>query len=505
MRFITKYKREIIFCLILVISFFLLRALTLKQLPIFTDEAIYLRWAQIAKNDANWRFISLTDGKQPLFIWFVVGAMKFFHDPLIAGRVISVFAGLGTVIGLFFLGREVFKNRYVGLISSFLYVIFPFALVYDRMALYDSLVGTFIVWGLYFTFLLVRNLRLDYALLMGFVTGAAVLNKTNGFFTIYLLPFALVLFDFKKKDSKRKLLRFFALSLLVVVMTYGFYSILRLSPFFYIINEKNHIFFYPISEWIKNPLAFFLPNISAFNDWTLRYVGMPLLLTAGAAFFLSKSYLREKLLLLAWFIIPYIGFALDGKTIYPRYIFPMTLSLLPLIAFSIVSIAHKFKGWKLYLLVILVISYSLVTDFLILYNFPKSPVPNSDKSQYLTGWPSGQGVKEVTDYLTERAKKNPIYVGTEGTFGLMPYALEIAFNNNPNVTVKGFWPINKLPPQELLDAAKASETYVLFYEDCPDCENTGIAPSTWPLQKVLQFKKIEPGVYLTLYRVIIAK
>lgn len=502
MRFIAKYRREIILCLALVIVFLLLRLLTLTQLPIFTDEAIYLRWAQIAKNDANWRFISLTDGKQPLFIWFVVGAMKFFHDPLIAGRIVSVFAGLGTAIGLFFLGREVFKNRFVGIISSFLYVIFPFALVYDRLALYDSLVGTFIVWGLYFTFLLVRRLRLDYALLMGFVTGAAVLNKTNGFFTIYLLPFSLILFDFKQKGWKKKLFLLLGLSIVVVVMTYGFYSLLRLSPFFYIINEKNHIFFYPVSEWIKNPLAYFLPNISAFNDWTLRYVGLPLLVTALGAFFLSKSYMREKLLLLAWFLVPYLGFALDGKTIYPRYIFPMTLSLLPLIAYSLTLLAKKFGGWRVYLLFFLVICYSLFTDFLILYNFSKSPIPNSDKSQYLTGWPSGLGVKEAVDYLTERAKKNHIYVGTEGTFGLMPYSLEIAFAANPNVTVKGFWPINELPPKELLDASQKEETYVLFYQDCPSCESVGVAPSTWPLQQVLQVKKIEPGVYLTLYKVM---
>lgn len=497
-----KYKKEFLVCLAIICLFLILRLLTLTQLPIFTDEAIYLRWAQIAKNDANWRFISLTDGKQPLFIWLAAVGMKFISDPLVAGRLISVLAGLGSMAGLFLLGREVFKNRVVGIISALLYAIFPFALIYDRMALYDSLVGTFIVWGLYFTFLLVRRLKLDLALLMGFITGAAVLNKTNGFFTIYLLPFSLVLFDYKQKFWRMKLLRFFLLSLLVVFITYGFYSILRLSPFFYIINEKNHIFFYPLSEWIKNPLGYFLPNISAFNDWTLRYVGLPFLLTAMGAFFLSKSYFREKLLLLAWFVIPYLGFAFIGKTIYPRYIFPMTLSLLPLVAYSLVLLAARFKGWRIYLLGFLVVCYSLFADFLIIYNFPKSPVPDSDKSQYLTGWASGQGVKEAVAYLSQRAKTNRIYVGTEGTFGLMPYSLELAFNNNPNVVIKGFWPINTNPPKEILDAAKIKETYVLFYQDCPDCQGIGIAPASWPVREVMQVKKIDPGVYMTLYRVV---
>lgn len=502
MRWLQKYKYEILFVVLIALIFFLVRLLTLTQLPIFTDEAIYLRWAQIAKNDANWRFISLTDGKQPLFIWLMMLAMRFFHDPLFAGRFVSVLTGFATAVGLFFLGREVFKNRWVGLVSAALYVIFPFALVYDRMAIYDTTVGTFIVWGLYFTFLLFRTTRLDTAMIMGFVTGAAVLNKTNGFFTIYLLPFAFVLFDLKKKNWRERLIRLIGLCTVVVVMTYGFYSILRLSPFFYIINQKNSIFFYPVQEFLHHPLLVLFSNLSAFNDWTLRYVGLPLLILALAAFFVSKKYLREKLLLLVWFIVPYIGFAFDGKTVYPRYIFPMTLSLLPLAAYSLVILFKKLDRKIWILVLILGIGYSVFTDFLVLYNFAGSPLPNADKSQYYTGWPSGVGVKEATDYLSKQAAQKPIFVGTEGTFGLMPYAFELQFYNNPNVTVKGFWPIHQAIEPELLASAKKQDTYVFFYQGCPDCLTEGVAPASWPLKKIMQIKKVEPGIYATLYKVI---
>ena len=143
MGFLNKYKREIIIIALIVGVYLLLRLLTLTQLPIFTDEAIYMRWAQIAKNDASWRFISLTDGKQPLYIWLSIIAMRFISEPLIAGRLVSVIAGVITMIGLFFLGKEIFKNRWVGIVSAVLYALFPFALVYDRMALYDTLVVHF--------------------------------------------------------------------------------------------------------------------------------------------------------------------------------------------------------------------------------------------------------------------------------------------------------------------------------------------------------------------------
>ena len=83
---------------------FLLRALNLIGLPIFTDEAIYVRWTQIANWDPNWRFISLTDGKQPLFIWLSIISQRIFSDPLFAGRFVSALAGVFTSLGIYFLG-----------------------------------------------------------------------------------------------------------------------------------------------------------------------------------------------------------------------------------------------------------------------------------------------------------------------------------------------------------------------------------------------------------------
>jgi len=68
MDFIKKYRSEILLSLGIIASYFLIRTASLLSMPIFTDESIYLRWAQTALNDASWRFISLTDGKQPMFV-----------------------------------------------------------------------------------------------------------------------------------------------------------------------------------------------------------------------------------------------------------------------------------------------------------------------------------------------------------------------------------------------------------------------------------------------------
>src|SRR3989304_9509570 len=103
--------KNIIAWIILPTAYLLTRLLNLKIIPIFTDEAIYLNWTQVALNDPAHRFISLEDGKQPLFIWFAAILQKFISDPLIASRLVSVFAGFGSIIGIYLLAKELFSEK----------------------------------------------------------------------------------------------------------------------------------------------------------------------------------------------------------------------------------------------------------------------------------------------------------------------------------------------------------------------------------------------------------
>lgn len=504
MVFIKKHLFEIFVATVLIIIFFVTRFYNILALPIFTDEAIYIRWAQIAKNDASWRFISLTDGKQPLFIWLTMIAMRFIHDPLLAGRLVSVGAGFITMVGIFFLARELFKNRWIGILSSFFYVIFPMSLVYDRMALYDSLVGAFAIWGLYIAILLIRKVNLDIALILGMVIGGAALNKTSGFFTLYLLPFTLLIFDWKNKERVERLFKWVGLVLIVAILTFMFYSVLRLSPFFYIIDEKNAIFVYPFKEWINHPLTYFLSNAIAQWDWFITYVTWPVLFLIIVSFFINKGYLREKLLLFIWFIVPFVALALFGKTIYPRFIFFMILSLLPLAAYTLVISFEKVKNKLLYsILFLFLIILSIRIDFLILTDFKSAPLPFSDINQYNNDWPSGVGINESVSFFKELSKTQKIFVGTEGTFGLMPYAYEIYIKDDSNIILKGFWPIPETTPEELLSMSKKMPTFFVFYQQCVNCPDKGHAPTGWlsTASPVLEIKKPSGDAYLTVYKI----
>lgn len=500
MKFIKKYSLFFIAFAILAIFFFT-RFYNILSLPIFTDEAIHIRWSQIAKDDATWRFISLTDGKQPMYVWIAMILMRFIHDPLLAGRAVSVIAGLVSTIGIFFLTYEIFKNKKIALLSSFIYVIYPFALVYDRMALYDSLVAMFIIWALYFEILLVRYVRLDLAMILGAIVGLGMLTKTNADFALILLPFSLLLFNFKDKKWKHKLKFWLIYAVVVAFIAASFYSILRLSPFYHIIDEKNLVFIYSFSDWIYQPFAFLMGNLRAMNDWLVTYMTAPFLVLVVAAFFVGRKYLREKLLLLIWFVVPFFALAFFGKVIYPRFLLFMTIPLLVLGTYALYSlvVSAKRKWLQVFTVVVFLILF-VINDFFILTNFNHAGIPDTDKGQFIRGWPAGTGVNETVAFLKERSAHQKIYVATAGTFGLMPYALEIYLHDNPNIIIKGFWPVNETPPADLTAISKKMPTYVVFYQPCMSCKQIGDTPPLWPVKQILRIKKADQSSYYTLYQ-----
>jgi len=501
MKFLQK-NAFILLALGIIALFIFTRLYNILGLPIFTDEAIYVRWAQIAANDAAWRFISLTDGKQPMYVWIAMVLMKLINDPLLAGRVVSVLAGFSSMVGLFFLTNEVFKNRKIALLVSFIYVLYPFALVYDRMALYDSLVAMFIIWSLYFEILLVRFVRLDLAMILGMVIGFGMLTKTNANFALVLMPFLLLLFDFKTKDWKKRLGKLTLLALVAVVIANVMYSILRLSPFFHIISDKNFVFAYTPQELLAAPFAHLIDNLRPLTDWLARYMTLPFIVLAVSSFLVGKKYFKEKLLLLVWFAAPFFAAALIGRLLYPRFILFMTMPLLVLGGYGFYyALQFAKKTWLKALIVVVFLAMFIVNDYYIITDFTKAnTLPRSDRGQFVADWPSGVGVKETVAFLKEKSKTEKVYVATEGTFGLMPYALEMYFYNNPNVTIKAFWPVTDLPPDYLVAASKKMPTYVVFYQPCVQCASSGIAPVRWNLTPVLQIKKLQDKTYYTLYQ-----
>lgn len=487
--------------LLLIILYLVTRLVNILELPIFTDEAIYIRWAQIALNDPVWRFISLTDGKQPSFVWLNMIFLRFIEDPLLAGRLVSTAAGLFTATGVFLLTKELFKKRIIAFIAVIIYILFPFALVYDRIALYDSLMAAIMVWALYLEIMLARYVKLDLALILGAVIGAGLLTKSIAQFAIILLPFSLLVFDFSKKDLRKRLARwgFYAM---VATLTAGLINlILRLSPFYYIVEQKNHLFIYKFDEWISNPFVSLFSNLSAFEDWLVSYATLPFIIFVIASFVITNKFAKEKILIYLWFLIPLISTAFFGRLVYPRFLLFMTIPLITLAAYTFYNLINRFgQVWAKAMIASLFFAMFIISDYYIIFDFKNAPIPRADIGQFYSGWPSGIGVRESVEFFEKEAENKKIFIGTQGTFGLLPYAFEIYLKDNPNIEISGFWPIKDTPPEEVFKIAESKVVYFVFYQECPSCKNIGQAPSGWPLEKVFEIEKPEKNNYYTVYK-----
>jgi hypothetical protein len=178
----------------------------------------------------------------------------------------------------------------------------------------------------------------------------------------------------------------------------------------------------------------------------------------------------------------------------------MTLPLLLLAASGLYTLLTKIRR-KVFAVIIflLVLFLPFRSDVAILIEFKYSPIPEADMYQFYSGWPAGGGVTQAVAFFEKEAAKGPIFVGTEGTFGLMPASLELYLARNPNISLLGIWPIKDTPPQELIDARAKMPTYVLFYQPCTSCSNGIDAPVLWPVTEVFRIEK-GPGTYLTVYK-----
>ena len=115
------------------------RLIGLTALPVFADEAIYIRWAQLLRHDSLYLYFAMNDGKPPLFIWLVAGMLEFIAHPLMAGRLVSVVAGLGQLIVSDAILQQLQAPKLARVTQAILIVVAPFWFFHHKMALMDAL------------------------------------------------------------------------------------------------------------------------------------------------------------------------------------------------------------------------------------------------------------------------------------------------------------------------------------------------------------------------------
>jgi len=451
----------------LVVFCFLIRTYRLTSLPIFADEAIYIRWSQVMRNEPGLRFLPLQDGKQPLFMWLTIPFLKLFSDPLFAGRLVSVFAGVLTLTGLVFLAPVIGEPLWVGLTAGFLYTLSPFTFFFDRMALADSLLSAFGIWSLIFSFLLARFKRLDVAMILGMILGGGLLTKSPVIFFVLMAAGVVFGYQLNLKEKKKFLtdkLKFVPLLLVSYLIALTIYNILRLGPNFQMIALRNRDYVWPVSEVIRHPWDPLKPHLGDIGRYYSGYLTWSVFILGILGVFLVLDEANFLLLFLWWFL-PLMAQAFLARVFTARYI----LFGVPLFLFFganfLVRIWPSFKsrlGRFIYFFLFLILLPGLFFIANLWHQPEKAPLPRDEFAGYLQDWTAGQGVKETAEYLKALPREPGIVVGTEGYFGTLPDGLQIYLEGEKDITAIGVgYPIKTIP-EPLVNAKEAGDQVFLL-------------------------------------------
>lgn len=354
-------NKKIIIALFLV--YFLSRLINLMTLPIFNDEAFFI-WAgrQIFANPAANLFINFTDGKEPLFFWL----FSLFSHSLLTARLFSV--GLGALALLF-----VWKIG--GKSAALVYLVSPFLLLTQRLAVQENLLMTLLAAAIYF--------RRHW--LVGVFAALAMFTKTTA--ALYLLPLV------TKKN----------------IMWLIFAGLVYLPIFATSVFVHNRGY----AGWGAD----FVTNLQQAISWLVSYQGWPVVLLGLFAPFIIKT--PEKWLWWLWCFVPIVVECAIARIFFPRY---FVFSVVPL-AFLVGGVIKKYKIALVALIPNVLLSWQIVS------NIAGAPIPYIDRWQYLESWPAGYGVPEAAKYLASQNAKNVVTEDIMVTrFGLPYYYPDASYH-----------------------------------------------------------------------------
>jgi hypothetical protein len=387
-------RRSTVALALLALVYLLTRLVNLTLLPLFVDEAIHLHWARRLAHE-GWLLRILLDGKL-LQVLAMAPSVSGASDPVWWGRVTSVAAGgLGLWVS-FRLGAR-FSSA-VGLVAAALYVLCPFTLFHDRMALADGFLAVFAGVALYESVILHGDPSRGRSVRLGLAMSAAVLSKVPGLVTLAFPPLSRLALGRAGASWGRRVAASYLIALALIVF-----------PVWYFFAHTDQL------AWkakVSGPgrLVTIQYNAGLALEWLLSYWTAPVLL-GGTAMMVYALLARRRLelLLAGAAALPVLAFVVVGYHLFPRYILLATIPFLVLAARALCAFDEHVLGrlsvppggrFVLRLLLAGVVAWPAVAhDRLLLVDPTTAPLHRVDRFQYIDGWPSGYAWAEAAEYV----------------------------------------------------------------------------------------------------------
>jgi len=438
---------------VLLALYLVTRMTHLTVLPIFGDEAVYLHWAEMIREDAGNLWISLeADNKKPFLFWLLAAGLRMFPDPLWAGRMVSVAAGAFSLVGIYCVGRRLHSVR-AGQVAACLYIVSPYHLFFDRMVYESSLIDCIFIWTIWLTLALLRkeNCFLLYGLL-ALLVGLGLL--THSFAVLFVfLPLFFKLVFWREKDFLpwRGALPAYLAGMALGGAPYGilYFTAEKFSINNYFIPTTHNLGRKDMGELLAEIPAKALAGLSEVLNYFTVYLTWPVFLSA--ALFLiwrSRAMGRGQAVLLTYFLLPSVILLGTAGTGFSRYYLFCATPLL-LWAGQAMTLAWNFLREKISgkpggalaaLLACALIFPAGRFDYRLLTRPEKAPLPAFDRYQYISSRYSGYGIPGAVGFFRAAARGKKIVIFTSIAWGNPADAIQVYLHGHPNIEIyMAYW------------------------------------------------------------------
>ncbi len=371
----------------LCILFLFTRLPGILALPLFNDEAVYLYRAQ--QFPTQFMF-TIHDGK--LIHELILAALsRLPWDPLLTGRLLSVVCGGLTVTGLWLSGKVIGQSL-AGAFAGLLYILSPLAIVHDRLAIPDAMLGSVA------SFLLAATLRLTIlpqtsrwsAAGTGALVALAALVKFPGLF-LFALPALVILTQTEAPGDNSRRWALLRMALIVTLL-----ALAAFAPFNYGGAESHKVG----ARDLESQIGRVFDNVWQVGAWIAVTLPLPTLLLAGVGIRMHDTR-RLVLMLIAAAGLFCAALVVIGSVLYPRYLLPiwplvlLTAGLGSSYLFRITGAGRS--------LGIMLLAATLVWGAFFTVQYARNPADTPllaiDRRQYIEKWSAGYNLPHVYDTL----------------------------------------------------------------------------------------------------------
>jgi 4-amino-4-deoxy-L-arabinose transferase-like glycosyltransferase len=398
--------------------FLITRLLNISSLNVNSDEIRHILRAQ-ATLEGN-LFIGMQESLKQFYIWLVAIGIYFFDDQLFVARTISALSGLITGLTCYQLGLLLYQNRFIGGLAALFYLVSPYALFFDRLALTDSLLTMLIAISILLSVKLWQQPTIIRAVLLGIILGCAVLTKLYA--TIfYITPLLLWMILGRTINWQR-----IGQLLLVTYTTTlpAWLPVLLIGKQAY--QEDHYQKIITTSSSMETSITF-LHNLQLMASWFATYLTWPFIILLSFTLLVTVISDKRKpsLLLLSLVVIYLLTFAFLIDMLVSRYLLPVIVPLVLLLAWGMWQMLNFVysKNWGIlnrYTKIILTTTFlvglcwpALSFDYLIITNPTQAPLPLVDS------WSFGQNqaadaYRQAAMFIAELTEQYPQMVVLRG-------------------------------------------------------------------------------------------